>query len=40
MATHSSIFAQEIPWIEDPGSLQSVGLQESDRTEQLNSHLV
>ena len=27
MATHSSILAQEIPWTEDPGGLQSTGLQ-------------
>ena len=27
MATHSSIFAWRIPWTEEPGSLQSVGLQ-------------
>ena len=27
MATHSSILAGEIPWIEEPGGLQSVGLQ-------------
>ena len=27
MATHSSIFAQEIPQIEGPGRLQSVGSQ-------------
>ena len=25
MATHSSIFAWEIPWTEEPGGLQSVG---------------
>ena len=31
-ATHSSMFAWEIPWTEDPGGLQSVGSQESDRT--------
>ena len=30
MATHSSIFAWRIPWIEDPGRLQSMGSQESD----------
>ena len=28
MATHSSILAWEIPWTEEPGRLQSVGLQE------------
>ena len=27
MATHSNIFAWRIPWTEEPGSLQSVGLQ-------------
>ena len=27
MATHSSILAQEIPWIEGPGGLQSMGSQ-------------
>ena len=27
MATHSSILAWEIPWPEEPGGLQSVGLQ-------------
>ena len=35
MATHSSILAWEIPWTEEPGGLQSMGLQESDTTEQL-----
>ena len=32
MATHSSIFAPEIPWTEEPGGLQSMGSQESDTT--------
>ena len=27
MATHSGILAWEIPWIEEPGGLQSMGLQ-------------
>ena len=27
MATHSSIFAQRIPWTEEPGGLQSTGSQ-------------
>ena len=27
MATHSSTVAWEIPWMEDPGRLQSMGLQ-------------
>ena len=33
MATHSDILAWRIPWTEEPGGLQSVGLQESDTTE-------
>ena len=32
MATHSSIFAWEIPQTEDPGGLQSMGSQDSDLT--------
>ena len=32
MATHSSIIAWKIPWTEEPGGLQSMGLQ-SDTTE-------
>ena len=27
MATHSSILAWKIPWMEEPGGLQSMGLQ-------------
>ena len=27
MATHSSILAWRIPWVEEPGGLQSMGLQ-------------
>ena len=27
MTTHSSILAQEIPWTEEPGGLQCMGLQ-------------
>ena len=38
MATHSSILAWEIPWTEDPDRVQSMGLQESDTTQQLNHH--
>ena len=37
-ATHSSIIAWEIPWIEELGGLKSMGWQELDRTEPL--HLV
>ena len=33
MATHSSILAWRIPWTDEPGGLQSMGLQESDVTE-------
>ena len=29
MATHSSILAWEIPWTEEPGGLQSMGLEKS-----------
>ena len=29
MATHSSMLAWEIPWTEEPGGLQSMGLQKS-----------
>ena len=32
MATHSSIFAWKILWKEEPGGLQSLGLQELDTT--------
>ena len=32
MATHSNILAWEILWTEEPGRLQSMGLQESDTT--------
>ena len=30
MATHSSILAWRIPWTEEPGGLQSVGVAESE----------
>ena len=33
MATHSGILAWRIPWAEEPGGLQSMGSQESDRIE-------
>ena len=36
MATHSSTLALEIPWTEEPGRLESMGLQESNTTEQLD----
>ena len=37
MATQSSILAWRIPWTEEPGRLQSVGLQESHTTERLST---
>ena len=37
MATHSSILAQEIPWTEEPGRLQSMGGTESSTTWRLNN---
>ena len=37
MATHSSILAWKIPWMEEPGRLQSMGSKRvSDMTEQLH----
>ena len=39
MATHSSILAWRIPWMEELGGLQSTGRKESDTTEQLHFHL-
>ena len=36
MATHSSILAWRIPWMEEPGGLQSTGLPELDTTSLLN----
>ena len=38
MAPHSSTLAWKIPWTEEPGRLQSMGLLESDTTEQLHFH--
>ena len=38
MATHASILAWRIPWTEEPGRLQSMGLQELDTTEWLSTH--
>ena len=35
MATHSSIPAWQIPWTEEPGGLQLMGLQ---RAERLSAH--
>ena len=33
MATHSGILAWKIPWTEEPGGQQSMGMQKSDMTE-------
>ena len=38
MAPHSSTLAWKIPWMEEPGGLQSMGLLESDTTERLPFH--
>ena len=38
MAPHSSTLAWKIPWMEEPGRLQSMGSLESDTTELLHFH--
>ena len=38
MAPHSNILAWKIPWMEEPGGLQSMGSLESDTTERLHFH--
>ena len=38
MAPHSSTSAWKIPWMEEPGGLQSMGSVESDTTERLHFH--
>ena len=38
MAPHSSTLAWKIPWMEEPGGLQSMGSLEMDTTEQLHFH--
>ena len=40
MAPHSSTFAWEIPWMEKPGRLQSMGSLESNSTERLHFHFL
>ena len=37
MTTHSSILAWRIPWTEEPGGLQSMGLRESNTTQRLRT---
>jgi len=38
MATPSSTLAWKIPWMEEPGRLQSMGHEESDTTKRLHVH--
>ena len=38
MAPHSSTLAWKIPWMEEPGRLQSMGHKESDTTKWLHFH--
>ena len=38
MAPHSSTFSWKIPWTEEPGKLQFMGLLDSDTTERLHFH--
>ena len=38
MVPHSSTLAWKIPWMEEPGRLQSMGSLESDTTERLHFH--
>ena len=38
MAPHSSTLAWKIPWMEEPGRLQTMGSLESDMTERLHCH--
>ena len=38
MAPHSSTLAWKLPWMEEPGRLQSMGPEESDTTERLHFH--
>ena len=38
MATHFSILAWSIPWTEEPGGLQSMGLQNRTRLKHLNTN--
>ena len=38
MATHSSILAWKIPWTEEPGGLQSMGLQRVTEVTEVTMH--
>ena len=39
MATHSSILAWEIPWMQEPGGPQSLGWQRVRRNSATNTHI-
>ena len=39
MATHSNIIPWEIPWTEESGRFQSMGLKESDITEHAQAEI-
>ena len=39
MATHSSLLAQRIPWTEEPGGLQSMGMQRAVHDRATNTSL-
>ena len=38
MVTHSSILAWEIPWTEEPGGLEFIGLQSQTQLNRLGTH--
>ena len=38
MATHSSILAWKIPWLEEPGGLQSIGSPRVGMTKHAHGH--
>ena len=38
-ATHASSLARRIPWMEEPGRLQFMGLKESDTTKRISLSL-
>ena len=40
MATHSSVLAWRIPWTEEPGGLESMGLQRVDSTHMKCRHML
>ena len=40
MATHSSTLAWKIPWMEEPGGLQSLGSQSQTRLKRLSTQTI